>query len=394
MDANDEVSNARRGPDEPEGSDSASEKGPRVPRDARQAPDPAPSSAAEPAPRLTPEPEPTADPAPTADAAPPMAADPAPPLTSDPAAPRSADPAAPVTADPGRSSSPGSAASADATTVLATPLAEDPAHGSAAGSWPGASPDSPRVPSPWPRSERTGGPARPAAGIAALTLPYQIAVALVLAVVGVVTCVHLGLVFLHIAPSNTLTKQHGRAVDEWVYPEFEQNWKLFAPNPLQQNIAVQARAEVRTADGERRQTGWYDLSALDGAAIDGNPLPSHTQQNELRRAWDFYVSTHDAENRATTSRGDLSQRYVRRIVVMRLDREGAGEPGAVIERIQLRSRTTNVPAPEWSEEKVSDKPVVRELPWWQVTDDDRADGAADAGGAGRAATGRTEASAG
>jgi hypothetical protein len=234
---------------------------------------------------------------------------------------------------------------------------------------------------------------RSASGITALTLPYQIAVALVLAVVAVVTCAHLGLVFLHIAPSNTLTKQHGRAVDDWVYPEFEQNWKLFAPNPLQQNIAVQARAEVRTADGGIRETGWYDLSALDGAAIDRNPVPSHTQQNELRRAWDFYVATHDGENRATTSRGDLSERYVRRIVVMRLDREQADEPGGVIQRIQLRSRTTNVPAPEWSEEKVSDKPVVRELPWWQVTDDDRTDGA-DAGGAGRATTGRTEASAG
>ncbi|MFD9117706.1 DUF5819 family protein [Streptomyces bottropensis] len=308
MDANDEVSNARRGPDEPEGSDSASEADPRV-QPSRQTPAPA--------------------------------------------SPSAPDPVAPSTADPDTASTPVTAPN----------------------------------PSPGP----SPGPA--ASGMAALTLPYQIAVALVLAVVAVVTCVHLGLVFLHIAPSNTLTKQHGRAVDEWVYPEFEQNWKLFAPNPLQQNIAVQARAEVRTADGETRETGWYDLSALDGAAIDRNPVPSHTQQNELRRAWDFYVATHDNDHRATTSRGELSERYVRRIVVMRLDRERAGEPGGVIERIQLRSRTTNVPAPEWSEEKVSDKPVVRELPWWQVTDDDRTDAAADAGGAGRSVTGRTEASA-
>ncbi|MFF7388765.1 DUF5819 family protein [Streptomyces scabiei] len=242
--------------------------------------------------------------------------------------------------------------------------------------------------------ERIAEPVQPASGIAALTLPYQIAVALVLAIVAVTTCAHLGLVFLHIAPSNTLTKQHGQAVDEWVYPEFEQNWKLFAPNPLQQNIAVQARAEVRTADGEVRTTGWYDLSALDGAAIDHNPVPSHTQQNELRRAWDFYTATHDGEHRATSSRGDLSERYVRRIVVMRLDREQAGGPGGELERIQLRSRTTNVQPPEWSEEKVSDKPVVRELPWWSVTDDDRTDAAADAAGADRAVTGRTEASAG
>ncbi|MET9406789.1 DUF5819 family protein [Streptomyces sp. NPDC002935] len=216
------------------------------------------------------------------------------------------------------------------------------------------------------------------AGLAALSLGYQIAAALALAVVAVVSCVHLGMVFLHVAPSNTLTKQHGHAIDEWIYPEFEQNWKLFAPNPLQQNIKVQVRAMVRTEDGTSRETGWYDLSALDGLAIDGNPLPSHTQQNELRRAWDFYLGTHDAENRPAGLRGDLSERYLRRIGALRLDREHAGGEGAVVERVQFRSLTTDVPPPEWSEEKVSDQPVVRELPWWAVPESDHADALTEA----------------
>ncbi|MFF4347226.1 DUF5819 family protein [Streptomyces sp. NPDC001530] len=252
----------------------------------------------------------------------------------------------------------------------------------------GPAPEGPAPESPAPR-----GPARPQTepgadppvpegsaptGIAALPLRSQIAAALALAVVAVTACVHLGMVFLHVAPSNTATKQHGRAIDEWIYPEFEQNWKLFAPNPLQQNIAVQVRALVRAKDGTSRETGWYDLSALDGRAIDGNLLPSHTQQNELRRAWDFYVSTHDSQNRPAGLRGDLSERYLRRIAVLRLDREHAGGEGAVVERLQVRSRTTNVPAPEWSVEKVSDKPIVRELPWWSVPEGDRKDGLTEA----------------
>ncbi|MFF4555189.1 DUF5819 family protein [Streptomyces sp. NPDC001422] len=215
-------------------------------------------------------------------------------------------------------------------------------------------------------------------GLAALSLRYQIAAAFALAVVAVASCVHLGMVFLHVAPSNTVTKQHGRVIDEWIYPEFEQNWKLFAPNPLQQNIGVQVRALVRSPDGTSRETGWYDLSALDGRAIDGNPLPSHTQQNELRRAWDFYVGTHDAENRPAGLRGDLSERYLRRIAVLRLDREHAGGAGAVVERVQFRSRTTDVRPPRWSDEKVSDRPVVRELPWWPVPAADRTGGLTEA----------------
>jgi hypothetical protein len=204
-------------------------------------------------------------------------------------------------------------------------------------------------------------------GVAALSPRYQIGAALALAVVAVAVCVHLGMVFLHVAPSNTLTKAHGKAIDEWVYPEFEQNWKLFAPNPLQQNIAVQVRAEVQAKDGEVRTTGWYDLSAEDGRAIDGNLLPSHTQQNELRRAWDFFVATHDSDNHPSGVRGALSENYLRRIVALRLDRDDAAGQGGVVERVQVRSSTTNVAPPRWSAEKISDKPMYRVLPWWPVT---------------------------
>ncbi|MFF1393086.1 DUF5819 family protein [Streptomyces sp. NPDC058287] len=223
-------------------------------------------------------------------------------------------------------------------------------------------------------------PATPRIGLSALSLRYQIAAACALVVVALVACVHVAMVFLHVAPSNTVSKQYGRAVDSWIYPEFEQNWKLFAPNPLQQNIAVQARAEVRTADGGTRTTGWYDLSARDGADIDGNLLPSHTQQNELRRAWDFYVSAHDSENRPNGLRGQLSERYIRRIVVLRLSHEdGLTADGRTAEgkqptitRVQVRSRTTNVAPPPWSNEKVDSKPLYREVPWWTVTVADRA----------------------
>ncbi len=210
----------------------------------------------------------------------------------------------------------------------------------------------------------------PRKGVAALSLRYQIAAALALAVVAVAVCVHIGMVFLHVAPSNTVSKQHGSAIADWIYPEFEQNWKLFAPNPLQQNIAVQVRAEIREPDGGIRTTGWYDLSAHDGRDIDGNLLPSHTQQNELRRAWDFLIATHDTDNRPVGLRGDLAESYLRRIVILRLDREDAAGPGGLVERVQLRSMTTNVRPPEWSQEKVSDKPMYRELPWWEVPEDE------------------------
>ncbi|MFE2480154.1 DUF5819 family protein [Streptomyces sp. NPDC059389] len=219
-------------------------------------------------------------------------------------------------------------------------------------------------PSAGPPAERATTPRAP--GIAGLSAPYRVVTALALAAVGLAACAHLALVFLHVAPSNTVSKRHAQAVDDWIYPEFEQNWKLFAPNPLQQNIAVEVRAEVRSGPGgELVPVGWRDLSAEDGAAIRHSLLPSHTRQNELRRAWDFFTGSHDEDNKPVGERGELSEQYLRRIALNRLADDGTGARGEIV-RIQLRSATRAVPAPPWSDEKTDTQTYYRELPWWTL----------------------------
>ncbi|MFZ4272744.1 DUF5819 family protein [Streptomyces arboris] len=203
-------------------------------------------------------------------------------------------------------------------------------------------------------------------GIAGLSFGYQVVAALALSLIGLLACAQVAMVFLHVAPSNTLTKQHGKTVDDWIYPEFEQNWKLFAPNPLQQNIAVHVRAEVAGADG-RRTTDWISLTDADADAIRGSLFPSHVNQNELRRGWDFYVNSHDDRNKPNGLRGDLSERYLRRIAMLRLDGVDLGGP---VERIQMRSASSLISPPSWSAEKADTRPSYRELPWWSVTPDD------------------------
>lgn len=115
-----------------------------------------------------------------------------------------------------------------------------------------------REDAPFDTGRDVGSAAAPAplrSGVSGLSLPYQIGAVVALSIIGLIACTHLAMVFLHVAPSNTLTKQHGKVVDDWVYPEFEQNWKLFAPNPLQQNVGVHVRAEIAGADGRRTTPG-------------------------------------------------------------------------------------------------------------------------------------------
>ena len=205
----------------------------------------------------------------------------------------------------------------------------------------------------------------PPSQVAALSLPARIVVAVTVGAVAVAALFHLGMVFLHVAPSNTLSKEHATAVSDYIYPEFEQNWKLFAPDPLQQNIHVEARAEISApGGGTGRTTGWIDMTGQDIAAMRHDPVPSHTQQNELRRAWGFYSDTHDAQDQPTGGdRSDLSRTYLQRILVKRF---GPQLDGGQVVRLQARVATTPVPQPSFIAGQSSSSTQYRVLPWWVV----------------------------
>ena len=208
---------------------------------------------------------------------------------------------------------------------------------------------------------------RPALGIAGLSSLSRIIVALAIAVLVALVTVQLGAGFLHVAPANTLSKKHDETIDRIVFPEFEQNWRLFAPNPLQTNIHVEVRAQLEMPDGGTEETGWVDLTAMDHENIRGNPAPSHTVQNELRRGWDYWTDTHDEDNRAISDRADLAEDYVKRIVMRRL---GPVLNEGRVEKIQLRQTSRRIAPPPWSDEQWDTAPAYRELPWWIVTGGD------------------------
>jgi hypothetical protein len=195
-----------------------------------------------------------------------------------------------------------------------------------------------------------------------LVVLFTAAVALVLAVV-----YHLGTVFLSIAPSNPISQRNAATINTHVLPEFEQNWQLFAPNPLQQNIAIQARVETLDSGGARTDSPWIDLTARDIAAIRDNPFPSHINQNLLRRAWDYYTAWHDQNEKSSGFGGPLSVEYLKRIGLQRIGRAWEGQP---IIQIQFRSATTDVTGPGWTGAPATSTPSYRQLPWWPATDDD------------------------
>ncbi|WP_432097618.1 DUF5819 family protein [Streptomyces sp. bgisy100] len=177
---------------------------------------------------------------------------------------------------------------------------------------------------------------------------------------------HLALVFLSIAPANAITARYEERIDAYVYPEFGQDWKLFAPNPMQRNDAVAARVRTRGEDGVLHTWAWVNLTDQDVGIIRGNPAPSHVHQNMLRRAWESYVATH-SQQATDRLRSELAADYLLRVALQRMGRVRHGEP---VVGLQIGVRMTMVPPPAWKTEKETDTPTFRKLRWWPVTDQD------------------------
>jgi hypothetical protein len=188
------------------------------------------------------------------------------------------------------------------------------------------------------------------------------------AVCAVVSLVHITLVFLHVAPPNEISKRYGAQIDAWVNPFFEQNWQLFAPDPETANRQISVRTRTTTGDAAE-VSDWFDLSAVDYAAVENNAFPSHTNHNMLRRAWVAYLQTHGNDDQPHSERALMVQQYLRNIAVHRLT---AHRP-APFEAIQLRVITRPIVGPaEMGNPRPAARPGadVRLLPWWAVSNDD------------------------
>ncbi|MGR8009398.1 DUF5819 family protein [Streptomyces hypolithicus] len=180
----------------------------------------------------------------------------------------------------------------------------------------------------------------------------------------VTTLVHVVLVFLHVAPANTVSKRYSPAINAWVYPYFEQNWRLFAPDPDSVNRQILVRTAHTRSDGSVKVSTWFDLTAVDNSAVEHNVFPSHTAQNLLRRAWTSYTETHGGDDKARTERAVMIQKYLSNIAADRV----AAHNGGTFDFIQLRVVVQPVPAADAATGSHPPTPTEnRLLPWWKVT---------------------------
>ncbi|GGS59030.1 hypothetical protein GCM10010206_21200 [Streptomyces cinerochromogenes] len=209
------------------------------------------------------------------------------------------------------------------------------------------------------RPDATAAPHKSPRGARALKSGLRATVVLCLAA----SVVHVILVFFHVAPANTVSKRYSPLINAWVYPFFEQNWRLFAPDPESVNRQILARTAHTGSDGSVRVGPWFDLTAVDGSAVEHQPFPSHTAQNMLRRAWSSYVDTHGGDDKARTERALMMQKYLTNIAADRVAAHNSG----TFDFIQLRVVTMPIASGPLAGNRPPMPAENRLLPWWKVT---------------------------
>lgn len=167
--------------------------------------------------------------------------------------------------------------------------------------------------------------------------------------------VHLTATFFANAPSSVVTQRYHTQLTWWTSPLLTQNWQLFAPNPISENVEIDARASV---GGSGSVTSWIDLSAIDQAASTDNPAPSHLTMNALRNAWLEYTSTHDADDRPNAPLAATAQQYLQSLVLGYLRPHVSGS----IASVQVRFIVTLVPGDGRTAQQMA--PQTQTLPWW------------------------------
>jgi hypothetical protein len=185
-------------------------------------------------------------------------------------------------------------------------------------------------------------------------------VGLTVLVTGVLVACQLAASFLYNTPSNVISKAYATQISWWMTPLQLQNWELFAPNPISENVEVDARV---SAGPSAAVTPWTNLSAIDMAETAGDPVPSHETMNALRNAWLKFMDTHTATGTpdANSPLAGTAQGYLENLVLTYL----RPRVSDTIDSVQVRFITTLLPGEGRTAAQLA--PQTQTLPWWLVT---------------------------
>ncbi|WP_437930946.1 DUF5819 family protein [Sorangium sp. So ce291] len=71
---------------------------------------------------------------------------------------------------------------------------------------------------------------------------------------------HFAMTLAYLTPQNPLKLRFARLINGYMFPLLQQNWHLFAPDPISDTRLVMVACRLRQPDGSTTETGWTDIT--------------------------------------------------------------------------------------------------------------------------------------
>ncbi|MGW8956281.1 DUF5819 family protein [Paenibacillus sp. NPDC055715] len=99
--------------------------------------------------------------------------------------------------------------------------------------------------------------------------------------------IHFFFIFLHAGPLNPISVSLKSVTDNYVGRFFQQNWHLFAPQPMTQNLKLYVRVKYKEQDNSKTViSNWYDVTE---PMIRTNQATTFSPYNRMLRIGSGYI---------------------------------------------------------------------------------------------------------
>jgi hypothetical protein len=117
-------------------------------------------------------------------------------------------------------------------------------------------------------------------------------------VTGGLLALHFVMTFLYVAPRNAISAYADKGVSSYILPYFDQDWQLFAPDPVKTDPHVLVRAKVVEVNGQQRVTSWLDITRPELARVKGHLFPDRVSRLTAKVAGSLFDAAEQQERAA------------------------------------------------------------------------------------------------
>jgi hypothetical protein len=115
---------------------------------------------------------------------------------------------------------------------------------------------------------------------------------------GGLLALHFVMTFLYVAPRNPISAGADKSISSYILPYFDQDWKLFAPDPVKTDPHMLVRAKVVDAKGQQQVTSWLDITRPELARVKGHLFPDRVSRLSAKVAESLFEAAERQEQAA------------------------------------------------------------------------------------------------